>query len=1150
MAPRVQTSQAKEFEQSNATTKAFLGGKEKAWMTGHPLQTITASSTTQTVHSFHRNHDPEASPDSNLAAEQAGPSRKNSMPSMPVESSLDRGEFPAQRRRCGGTKNYPIQSSTSITASPTSPALSPPLLGNTPLPSSESAAKRTDEAQNLLPSPSPSVETRRQSANVPELDSDTIESPSSGGPHTTRLANLLAKYGGFEELEKRLEDAERSSLGPSPVVVTQPQDTFQAPTATTGTPERRLPPSLPDKLQPPHTDVQRSSTTTPNKRGLDNATEPRKRLQSLPDPSPQGSSLSHSEPTVTPAGTVYPRPPPDSRSEMQNFSQRVTLQLEHVQKQYHGKSLDVVRPRLELLHDACNHFDYFYLLLHQIYCLEYRLRGSENDLGLTESQKGGLNVVSYLLVSNERLAPESLQWFCVFPLPLNVLLTQSQAFQRVHEGLMRCLEKMADGWDNLKKQCRLRRYPPLVDELCMLFEMTTFTLQKVVFTAILREIWMGPQDACFRAIENAFMKNRIDVSSRANFQVQSVQAYNQRVIKEYEKAVGTHSRHMENGRMRPPQCAQARFPAVENSESRLEQPLLPRRIPSDSRPPPLQVDIQAAQQDAYTKDSNGRIIQNSVTSGPHTAPLVRARSPSRQSTVMTPHQTSNANDPHTPQSAPLVQSAITPQGFRSPGAVNNNIDQVRGQEQRRHQSITGIAGQPRSLSLGNTEHSAQVGVTNRRASQILPSNAPETFGPGLHSFQQSLLSIQQQQHFLFQMTNPQHHTHAFNTQSPVPRSQHPSVTGSNQFIQFDPFIQPNLPNPETSALHQVHVKSPILVPAENRGNPNNVTKYFRFIDTVIMPTKTISSKNRHVNWLFTMQRNDIENLVKDRLGSYGAPTTRNINSKSLLCRIRCIKLSSPDRLPTHNEWAVSDNVWPGSTAVILNGNALEIRKKSHHGKDLPIDVTTAVKEGNNSLSTAVIGFQKDSNLSFVIGVEIIRFANEEQITNNVRTLPLQEARQRIIDRSFQVDPDIEVVFSQLTIDLTDPFTANLFAVPARGASCLHNQCFDLEVFLHSRNMEKPSEPCGPDSFRCPICGADARPQSLVIDGFFVSVRQQLDWMGRLDAKAITLHQSGNWEIKEQEEAKGEQGDGTGRRAARTSVSRQSLPQEVIEIDDD
>ena len=68
-------------------------------------------------------------------------------------------------------------------------------------------------------------------------------------------------------------------------------------------------------------------------RTLDNATEPRKRLKSLPDTSRQGSNLSHSESTATPAGTVHPRPHPDSRSEMQNSSQSVTLQLQHVQNQ-------------------------------------------------------------------------------------------------------------------------------------------------------------------------------------------------------------------------------------------------------------------------------------------------------------------------------------------------------------------------------------------------------------------------------------------------------------------------------------------------------------------------------------------------------------------------------------------------------------------------------------------------------------------------------------------------------------------------------------------------------------------------------------------------------------------------------------------------
>ena len=76
--------------------------------------------------------------------------------------------------------------------------------------------------------------------------------------------------------------------------------------------------------------------------------------------------------------------------------------------------------------------------------------------------------------------------------------------------------------------------------------------------------------------------------------------------------------------------------------------------------------------------------------------------------------------------------------------------------------------------------------------------------------------------------------------------------------------------------------------------------------------------------------------------------------------------------------------------------------------------------------------------------------------------------------------------------------------------------------------------------------------------FFVDVRKVLKEKGRLDVKAIILHDSGGWDIKEEEEATGESGDGTGRRntglaAARTSsvsAAKQSAPREVIELDDD
>ena len=60
----------------------------------------------------------------------------------------------------------------------------------------------------------------------------------------------------------------------------------------------------------------------------------------------------------------------------------------------------------------------------------------------------------------------------------------------------------------------------------------------------------------------------------------------------------------------------------------------------------------------------------------------------------------------------------------------------------------------------------------------------------------------------------------------------------------------------------------------------------------------------------------------------------------------------------------------------------------------------------------------------------------------------------------------------------------------------------------------------------------------------------------MDAKAIILHDSGEWDIKEEEEATGESGDGTGRKTAglaagrKTSASGGRLSVPVIELDDD
>jgi hypothetical protein len=114
------------------------------------------------------------------------------------------------------------------------------------------------------------------------------------------------------------------------------------------------------------------------------------------------------------------------------------------------------------------------------------------------------------------------------------------------------------------------------------------------------------------------------------------------------------------------------------------------------------------------------------------------------------------------------------------------------------------------------------------------------------------------------------------------------------------------------------------------------------------------------------------------------------------------------------------------------------------------------------------------------------------------------------------DDEIAMVSSDISVDLSDPFTARIFETPVRGSNCLHRECFDLETFLITRNSKpkRPQQPCMIDVWKCPLCGRDARPYSLQIDDFLASVRARLAEQDNLDVKAIWIDADGNWCPKE------------------------------------
>ncbi|KAL2042156.1 hypothetical protein N7G274_005344 [Stereocaulon virgatum] len=1143
----------KEFELSNATTKAFLGGKERSWMTGKSPEKILQPSPTVSIIPILPDHDQGASPAPHSSTEQYKAIENNDLTSIPFPPDFDRGRFPAQRRRRRSTKNYHTRPLACATSSVPPSAPSSPSLVEESFPQSESPSKLPISADNILPSPSPSVETRRHSAQVLDIEDEVTDAQISRPPFTTRLEELVAKYGGFEQLEKRLEDAEKPSCKASSIVTTQPEGIASNTGLSKDSSYQERSQSLDDRPSGTKSNVEALHTKTPQKRVQCNTNEPRKRTQG--DRRCSHAAPDHQSPTPSSGPSdERPRSPPNAQAEMRNYRERIMFRLQNEINHQNHRGSNVERPRLELLRDACGRSDYFYLTLHQIFCLDHRYRGV---IGLTNVHRNGLNVLSFLLVPNEQLTSETIEWFSIFPLPVE-LYEKRPAFQAAQGRVMRCLELLGTNWEVMRSQCTLRRYPPLVDELVGHFNIASLTFQKVISTALLRDIWILPQDQCYHAAEMVFERNHKEVMGRSNALIQDIQAYNQSIIEAYQRILFSHMSHVQTAAdttMGPPQHPQSSSSASRNIRSHQHRTLT-GRIVEDSPPTALQVDVQAAREIAHV-DSDGPRTRTLSVSGKQTASYVAAASSPTPAGAMSSYDTTATHELSTPQSASFTQSPNQLQGFRSPLISNNQPGQVQALGQYMSQPMLGSPLQSGSLF-------SHMGIPARRPAHILPSNPPRsthTSRHHQHHQQQRVLGMQPLRSLHAQSQSPQTQMHSFPVQLAIPNGVLPrsSAPHPDQFIRFDSALLPSQPNPESSAFHQAHASSPLLASIDLEGKPSNNIKHYRFVSHVIMPTRFISSNNRHVGWDFAIKKELFELLAQDQSGLYGSYATRSFTTKSRMCRVRCVKADKPKvdmyktgelkvpELISQSEWVVADNIWPGSTAVLLNGTALEIRKKFHHGKDLPIDATRFIKEGDNHISTAVIGFDKDNNAHYAIGLEIIQVTDEEQIRKSIPTLGWQDARQRIIDRSLHTDPDVQVVHSQMIIDLTDPFTARLFEIPVRGSTCHHNQCFDRDVFLQTRSSRNPTEPCGPDEFRCPICGADARPPSLVIDGFFVSVREELERKGRLDAKRIVLHELGDWEIKEEEEATGEQGDGTGKRV---SVARPGASTEVIEIDDD
>ncbi|KAK1072235.1 hypothetical protein LTR74_002809 [Friedmanniomyces endolithicus] len=345
--------------------------------------------------------------------------------------------------------------------------------------------------------------------------------------------------------------------------------------------------------------------------------------------------------------------------------------------------------------------------------------------------------------------------------------------------------------------------------------------------------------------------------------------------------------------------------------------------------------------------------------------------------------------------------------------------------------------------------------------------------------------------------------------------------------------QPTHPDSTRSALHQAHLRDPILIAAKVG---EETPKLYRQVDYTPGGTGTLPRE-----------------MITESTKQY---------------RLRCGRIDIDAGFPTLSSWLETDNIWPDTVWFNFNGVPLDPRKKLQHGRYLPIDLTYLVRTGSNELKITVNRTSKDTTpFDYAVAVERVGISSHETLVSKIRTISEEDSLASLkqsLSRPTPLgtsdaaattdDDDIVLISNSLTIKLLDPFSGTrIFDTPVRGALCLHRDPFDLEVYLSTREPRNrsPETPSAVDTWRCPICRKDARPEMLVVDGFLVGVRKELEGRGAVEGRgvvegcrAIVVDAEGEWRIKA-EERKGVR-SGSLEREERVLAGKGRV--EVIELD--
>lgn len=1083
----------KEIEMSNSTLSHFFGGKQPAWMTGSCSTDNLPNMPCRLSKASSQDNDSRNSLQHNIKApisHQVIPSKAGMIPQM----------YPAKRPRTDQTS--PIRERFETQA-----AMVP-----------KDHSRRIDP---MLPSPAPSEEIAHENDNGNAFE-DGKESPPLQQSRGSELAETVGRRDGVAE----------AAIAPS---VERQIDAREIPPSSAAEifpfyHRERLPESeeLPSPKRRMTSDVEYSMDRQPSServgrcRTVTNITMPRNNSQPLDPP-------------------------------LTSYLAAIDSRLEHA-----GNGGTLEERRLQLLREACESGDSFYLAIHQLFCMSSTTLSISSLPGLTNQHFQGMNVLKQILLPNDALSMSAIQWFSNFPSPLETLLQTSFRFQMAYECARECIAVLHLNWQGYQRHCFARLIPPLVDEMERDLCVKSPVMQRVIYLAIHRGFWIGEEDSCshlslqtFNASQDTTRAWRSRLGTANPPTAEEMSRYREGLIDKFQRLRNHHAQHLQqgtqaNGQRTPTHKPQMAFPRERSHGSQtpqaigigLQTPWVPNPdattfsptmiLPSQhfSSALPLNTVVSEHQHPHMERSGNTSMTTN--------MPLLQRNESIRNSSYMDPqmgqiHQaTGFVERPQAyfnPPNTALTDQELYPSSIARPTP-------------RTHSFPIPSSGTP--LPMNNMQPTNQ--STRRPPSSNLfcgtnisrSTNTLETSPAGMPATQAS-----------FRQGNPPTLTQPrwVSSRTAAPQAETPA---------HSPRAPVNLSQPLTlgfSTLYKTSSTDPLVVSSGAVGSSEVDNIHYQYVKDFAIKPFTMKPETRN-----TLKNFDISPqtwaVVPKHVRQTDGQLVRKIVPGSLQYRLRCVKVASVEGIP-ESSWVVEETTWPDfNIVVVLNGKALDIGRKTKDGKSPPVDITPVLQEGPNTLHLSIMrsGPAVDTVDFYAVAIEIVEVNNRENVEEAVGTLSLMEMKQYLLRQLGNNDPDIEVVNGNIAIGLTDPFSSCLINKPVRGKACKHYECFDLSTFLHTR--EGPV--CRPEQFRCPICGADARPQTLMVDQWTLSVLTQVRVMRRFDAKAIIVDDKADWVIKESESDGSipDRQHGTSQGAGALHAGRGTAVQEhdIIELD--